>query len=182
MVASAEPPRTVKSSPSTTTGRPSSLARPITQLAGVSVVQVVCGVVLGLAGDGADLVEAAGVDQAVDALAHREPAAVVLALAPCRRRPSRAPCARAASARRAHAANSCFRPSFAVSSRQPCCRRRTIERHPLFAPSGASHSGSPPDSDHACVDAIALRPGRERDVMQHRHIGNRRSADVAHKS
>ena len=36
--------------------------------------------VFGLAGDGADLVEAALVDQAVDAFAHREPAAVVLAL------------------------------------------------------------------------------------------------------
>ena len=37
-------------------------------------------IVLGLAGDGADLVEAALVDQLVDALAHCEPAAVVLAL------------------------------------------------------------------------------------------------------
>ena len=33
--ASAEPPRTVKSSPTITTGRPSTLARPNTQLAGV---------------------------------------------------------------------------------------------------------------------------------------------------
>ena len=33
--ASAEPPRTVKSSPTTTTGRPSTLPRPNTQLAGV---------------------------------------------------------------------------------------------------------------------------------------------------
>ena len=33
--ASAEPPRTVKSSPTTTTGRPSILPRPNTQLAGV---------------------------------------------------------------------------------------------------------------------------------------------------
>ena len=40
MVASAEPPRTVKSSPSTITGRPSILARPITQLDGVSFVSV----------------------------------------------------------------------------------------------------------------------------------------------
>ena len=38
MVASAEPPRTVKSSPSTMTGRPSILARPMTQLAGVSAL------------------------------------------------------------------------------------------------------------------------------------------------
>jgi hypothetical protein len=37
-------------------------------------------VVLGLAGDGSDLVKAFPIDQAVDALAHREPAAVVLAL------------------------------------------------------------------------------------------------------
>jgi hypothetical protein len=40
--------------------------------------QLVVGVVLGLAGNGADLVEAALVDQPVDALTHREPAAVVL--------------------------------------------------------------------------------------------------------
>ena len=40
MVASAEPPRTVKSSPSTTTGWPPSLARPMTQLAGVSVFRL----------------------------------------------------------------------------------------------------------------------------------------------
>src|SRR5262245_59159160 len=39
MVASAEPPRTVKSSPTTTTGRPSILARPITQFAGVSLLR-----------------------------------------------------------------------------------------------------------------------------------------------
>ena len=64
MVASAEPPRTVKSSPSTTTGRPSMLARPMTQLAGVSLLELAVGVVLGLAGDGADLVEAARIDQA----------------------------------------------------------------------------------------------------------------------
>ncbi len=36
MVASAEPPRTVKSSPPTTTGRPSRRARPKTKLEGVS--------------------------------------------------------------------------------------------------------------------------------------------------
>ena len=35
MVASAEPPRTVKSSPPTTTGRPSTRARPNTKLDGV---------------------------------------------------------------------------------------------------------------------------------------------------
>ena len=79
-MASAEPPRTVKSSPTTTTGRPSILARPITQLDGISSTSRSVRVVLGLAGDGADLVEAAAIDQAVDALAHGEPAAVVLAL------------------------------------------------------------------------------------------------------
>ncbi len=36
--ASAEPPRTVKSSPTTTTGRPSTLPRPNTQFAGVKWV------------------------------------------------------------------------------------------------------------------------------------------------
>ncbi len=36
MVASADPPRTVKSSPPTTTGRPSSRARPKTKFEGVS--------------------------------------------------------------------------------------------------------------------------------------------------
>src|SRR6185369_7393712 len=40
--ASAEPPRTVKSSPTTTTVRPSILARPNTQLAGVSCVSSPC--------------------------------------------------------------------------------------------------------------------------------------------
>ena len=42
--------------------------------------QVVLAVVVGLAGDAADLAEAVLVDQPVDALAHGEPAAVVLAL------------------------------------------------------------------------------------------------------
>ena len=65
MVASAEPPRTVKSSPSTD-HRPAVdlVARPMTQLEGVSLVSLPVGIVLGLAGDGADLVEAARVDQA----------------------------------------------------------------------------------------------------------------------
>ncbi len=40
MVASADPPRTVKSSPSTITGRPSTFARPMTQLEGVSLVSL----------------------------------------------------------------------------------------------------------------------------------------------
>ncbi len=38
MVASADPPRTVKSSPTITTGRPSMSARPITQLDEVSSI------------------------------------------------------------------------------------------------------------------------------------------------
>ena len=80
MVASAEPPRTVKSSPTTTTGRPSIRARPITQFDGVSRVKRAVGIILGLAGNGADLMEAAAVDQGLDALAHREPPALVLAL------------------------------------------------------------------------------------------------------
>src|SRR5690242_1412460 len=40
--ASAEPPRTVKSSPTTTTGRPSTLARPNTQFAGVRCFSSPC--------------------------------------------------------------------------------------------------------------------------------------------
>jgi len=40
----------------------------------------VLAVIGGLAGDGADLVEGALVDQPVDALAHGQPAAIVLAL------------------------------------------------------------------------------------------------------
>jgi len=40
MVASADPPRTVKSSPSTITHRPSILARPMTQLAGVNLLSL----------------------------------------------------------------------------------------------------------------------------------------------
>src|SRR5262245_50519435 len=42
MEASAEPPRTVKSSPTTTTVRPSTLARPNTQLAGVRCLSSPC--------------------------------------------------------------------------------------------------------------------------------------------
>ena len=78
--ASAEPPRSVKSSPATTTGRPSTVPRPNTQLAGMNAtISPAVGVVRRLAGGGADLVEAAGVQHAVDALAHGEAAALVLA-------------------------------------------------------------------------------------------------------
>ena len=80
MVASAEPPRTVKSSPVTATCRPSILARPITALAGIRCDEILVLVVLGLAGHAADLAERARIDQAIDALAHRETAAVMLAL------------------------------------------------------------------------------------------------------
>ena len=80
MVASAEPPRTVKSSPVTTTGRPSILAAAHHEVGRHQVDEVVAAVVVGLAGDAADLVEGARVEQAVDALAHGEAPAVVLAL------------------------------------------------------------------------------------------------------
>ena len=80
MDASAEPPRTVKSSPTTTTVRPSILPRPNTQFAGVRCLQLAILVVFGDAGDRADLVEAAGVDKLVDALANGEPALVPLSL------------------------------------------------------------------------------------------------------
>ena len=40
MVASAEPPRTVKSSPPTTTGRPSTRARPKTKFDGVKLLRL----------------------------------------------------------------------------------------------------------------------------------------------
>ena len=80
--------------------------------------QLVVGVVLGLAGDGADLVEAALVDQPVDALAHREPAAVVLALhlvGPAHlARHALARCA----ARRAQVARSCVRPWMELPARR----------------------------------------------------------------
>ncbi len=78
--ASAEPPRTVKSSPTTTTGRPSMRPRPKTQLAGVTPLSRAVCVVFADTRQRADLVEAVGVDQLVDALAHRQPAGVVLAL------------------------------------------------------------------------------------------------------
>ena len=79
--ASAEPPRKVKSSPAITTGRPSTVPRPNTQLAGMkAAMSLAVGVVGRLAGDCADLVEAVGIEHAVDPLADRQPAAFVLAL------------------------------------------------------------------------------------------------------
>ena len=80
MDASAEPPRTVKSSPTTTTGRPSMRPRPNTQLAGVTPFSAPLRVVLADARQCAHLVEAAVVEQPIDALAHRQPAGIVLAL------------------------------------------------------------------------------------------------------
>ena len=80
IVASAEPPRTVKSSPTTTTGRPSIWARPITQFDGTSSTSLPCSSYSARAGDRADLVEAAAIDQTVDALADGELAGIVLAL------------------------------------------------------------------------------------------------------
>ncbi len=78
--ASAEPPRTVKSSPTTTTVRPSILPRPNTQLAGVKCCEFAVLVIFGDAGNRADLVEAFLIDQPVDALANGEPALVALPL------------------------------------------------------------------------------------------------------
>ena len=78
IVASAEPPRTVKSSPLTTTGRPSIMARPEMRLAGVKLGQAALVVVGALAGERADLAEGAGIDEAVDALADGKAAAGLL--------------------------------------------------------------------------------------------------------
>ena len=78
--ASADPPRSVKSSPAITTGRPSTVPRPNTQLAGREGDDLLAvGVVGRLAGDCADLVEAVGIEHAVDPLADGEAAAGVLA-------------------------------------------------------------------------------------------------------
>ena len=78
MVASAEPPRTVKSSPVTTTGRPSIRARPKTQLDGVTWVRFAVLIVLADPGGCTDLVKAFGVDEPVNALAYRQAATIVL--------------------------------------------------------------------------------------------------------
>jgi len=56
------------------------LAAPHHRVGRREIDQVVLAVILGLAGDAADLAERALVDQPVDALAHREAATVVLAL------------------------------------------------------------------------------------------------------
>jgi len=69
--ASAEPPRTVKSSPTTTTVRPSILPRPNTQFAGVRFVSSPRRVVFGSSGNRPDFVKTVLVDQFVDALAKR---------------------------------------------------------------------------------------------------------------
>ena len=80
MVASAEPPRTVKSSPPITTGRPSTSARPNTKFDGVSATRSFLLVVARAARDLADLVEGAGVRELGDPLADGQPPAVVLPL------------------------------------------------------------------------------------------------------
>ena len=76
--ASADPPRTVKSSPDTMTGRPSTAAAPNTKFDGVNAISSPSLVVRADAGDRADLVERPGIDQPVDALANGELAELVL--------------------------------------------------------------------------------------------------------
>ena len=78
--ASAEPPRTVKSSPTTTTGRPSILPRPNTQFAGVRCLSSLFSSYSATPEIAPTLVEAFWVDQFVDALANGEPALVTLTL------------------------------------------------------------------------------------------------------
>ena len=73
-----DPPRTVKSSPETMTGRPSTSATPNTKLDGVKPISSPASSYCADAGDRADLVERARVDEMLDALAHRELAELVL--------------------------------------------------------------------------------------------------------
>src|SRR5262245_17548600 len=80
IVASADPPRTVKSSPPTTTGRPSTLARPKMKLDGTELLEVVLLVVGRAAGDLADFVEASRIDEQPDPLPDPVPPAFVLPL------------------------------------------------------------------------------------------------------
>ena len=77
--ASAEPPRTVKSSPTTTTGRPSILPRPNTQLAGVSSLEFAVASYSRRRRSRRSR-GSCPVDQSVDPLANRQPALVMLAL------------------------------------------------------------------------------------------------------
>jgi hypothetical protein len=79
MAASAAPPRTVKSSAWTTARRPSMRPWPTDRVGRHEARQLARVVVLALARDGAGLVEAAGVEEALDALAHGELAGGVLA-------------------------------------------------------------------------------------------------------
>jgi hypothetical protein len=78
--ASADPPRGVKSSPAITTGRPSTVPRPKTQLPG-DVAFVVVG---RLARDAADFLECAETEHSGDPFPHRQAAAFVLPLHPLR--------------------------------------------------------------------------------------------------
>ena len=70
----------VKSSPATTQGRPPIRAAPTTKLVGRKDCEATALVELGFAGGLTDFVPALRVDELFHALAHREPAARVLAL------------------------------------------------------------------------------------------------------
>ena len=70
--ASAAPPRTVKSSPPTTTGAAVDAAASHHEVGGCDVDDLAVVVVGGAAGERADLVERAGIEERVDALAHGE--------------------------------------------------------------------------------------------------------------
>ena len=78
--ASAEPPRTVKSSPTTTTGAAIDLAAAEHAIGRRQAGELAVLVIFGDAGNRADLVKAFRVDQSVDALANGEPALVALPL------------------------------------------------------------------------------------------------------
>ena len=101
--ASDAPPRTVKSSPPTTIGRPSSWARPITKLAGWKRREPsACSTCLPAMAPISWNVP--GVDELVDALAHRQLAEAGAGARPCRRRPSPWRRPRGGAARRSPAA------------------------------------------------------------------------------
>ena len=80
IVASAEPPRTVKSSPTTTTGRPSICARPITQFDGTRSRSLPSRRIRRLPAMAPTSWKLPAIDQAVDALAHGQLAGIVLPL------------------------------------------------------------------------------------------------------
>ena len=80
MVASAEPPRTVKSSPLTIDRAAVDHGAAAEAVGRRHRDEAVVGVVLGAAGQGADLAERAGIDQPADALADGELALAMLAI------------------------------------------------------------------------------------------------------